>query len=76
VDSTVKTGGNMSKVDVKHNFDEAPSEPFDAMVQQIKEYGLMVSTDRLIDYLNTFETGFYSFAMTEDSSQMIIVLDK
>lgn len=66
----------MSNVDVKHNFDEAPNEPFHAMVQQVKEYGLMVSTDRLIDYLNTFETGFYSFAMTEDSSQMIIVLDK
>lgn len=66
----------MSKADVKHSLNEAPNEPFHAMVQQVKEYGLMVSTDRLIDYLNTFESGFYSFAMTEDSSQMIIVLDK
>ncbi len=66
----------MGKTGVKHSAGEATDEQFIAMAQQIKEYGLMASTDRLIDYLNTFEAGFYSFAMTEDSSQMIIVLDK
>lgn len=66
----------MSKTDAKQGTCGVNDEPFIAMAQQIKEYGLMASTDRLIDYLNTFEAGFYSFAMTEDSSQMIVVLDK
>ena len=66
----------MSKTDAKRGACEVTDEQFIAMAQQIKEYGLMASTDRLIDYLNTFEAGFYSFAVTEDSSQMIIVLDK